>query len=374
VETLVQKIADRIRNNGPITFHEFMKMALYYPELGYYTSPETEIGRAGDFYTSPHLSPLFGAMLGRQAEEMWLHLGRPDTFTIVEPGSGRGYMALDMLEHLRSSEMNEILSYIIVELNPSLKTRQKKLLEKFSDKVSWVSSPDELSPFTGVVFANEILDALPVHMVEMTEDGLKEVFIDTEDDRLHELLEEPSTDALSDYLKEFDAKLPHGYRTEINLSVKPWLASYEKKLIEGFMVLVDYGHPAWDYYGEDRDRGTLLCYHEHQMNENPYKNVGEQDITAHVNFTSVHEWGASLCLQPLGYCRQGPYLVSLGIDELIQKALENSPDSKFDVAKAKGLIMPGTMGESHKVMVLYKGDNAPSLRGFTIKNETGKLF
>jgi SAM-dependent MidA family methyltransferase len=142
---------------------------------------------------------------------------------------------------------------------------------------------------------------------------------------------------------------------------------------EGFLVTVDYGYPAADYYSEERDRGTLLCYHRHQMSENPYENIGRQDITAHVNFSSLGKWGEALGLRCLGFTRQGVYLVSLGIDEVISELYGDSPDYINEVAKIKGLIMPVGMGDTHKVMVQRKGSGEPALRGFEIKNQLSSL-
>jgi len=182
-----------------------------------------------------------------------------------------------------------------------------------------------------------------------------------------------STEAIADYLNEFSIELAKGYRTEVNLRIKEWLRSIDEVLREGFVLTIDYGYSASDYYSEERNRGTLLCYCKHQMNEDPYQNIGEQDITAHVNFSSVKKWGEYLGLKTLGFCQQGTFLVALGIDEIINELYEHSPDYLFEVAKIKGLILPGTMGESHKVVIQYRGMSFPELRGFSIRNQVDKL-
>jgi SAM-dependent MidA family methyltransferase len=143
-------------------------------------------------------------------------------------------------------------------------------------------------------------------------------------------------------------------------------------LSEGFVLTIDYGYPAWDYYSEERNRGTLLCYREHQVCEDPYQNIGDQDITAHVNFTSLKKWGEELGFRTLGFCPQGTYLISLGIDEVITELYGDSPDP-FDIARIRGLILPQGMGESHKVMILYKGKGNPALRGFDLRNQVRNL-
>jgi len=369
---LQQKIIRKIKSEGPITFKTFMEMALYEPDLGYYTSQNTKIGKAGDFYTSSHLHPIFGAMIGKQTEEMWEIMGKPSVFQIIETGSGAGYLCKDMLDYLKNREFFNPLSYIIVELNHAMRDRQKNLLADFSDKVSWASAIRELSNIRGCFLSNELLDSFPVHLIEM-EDEIKKIFVSAGGESLIEIKEKPGTDEILNYLKEFSIELQKGYRTEINLQIKDWLNEVNNALTDGFILTIDYGYPARDYYSEDRNRGTLLCYHKHQVTEDPYQNIGEQDITAHVNFSSVKKWGEELGIKTIGFCQQGTFLISLGIDEAITEIYKNSPDYLFEVAKIKGLILPGTMGETHKVMIQYKGKGEPELKGFSIKNQMRNL-
>jgi SAM-dependent MidA family methyltransferase len=205
------------------------------------------------------------------------------------------------------------------------------------------------------------------------EDKLKEIYVNVDNDHIHETKGNPSTDALNDYLSEFSIKLPKGYRSEINLKIKDWLRSVNEVLSEGFVLTIDYGYPARDYYSDERNRGTLLCYYKHQVNEDPYRNIGQQDITAHVNFSSIKKWGEEFGLKTIGFCQQGTYLISLGIDEIIKELYENASDYLFEVAKIKRLIFPGTIGETHKVIIQYKGKGNPNLRGFAMKNQMNKL-
>ena len=369
---LQQKIIDKIKKVGPITFKTFMEMALYEPELGYYTSQKIRIGRSGDFYTSSHLHPIFGMMIGKQMEEMWEMMGRPSAFQIVEMGSGAGYLCKDILDYLKNRELFNSLSYTIVELNPAMKTSQQNLLTDFSDKISWGSSIRELNNIKGCFLSNELLDAFPVHIIEMN-DEIEEIFVSTDNEKLTEIKGTPSASEIADYLKEFFIELAKGHRTEINLEIKKWLGEINSVLTEGFILTIDYGYSSEDYYSEDRNRGTLLCYHKHQMTEDPYQNTGEQDITAHVNFSSLKKWGDELGINTIGFCPQGTFLVSFGIDEAIAEIHKNSADYPFEVARIKKLILPGTMGETHKVMIQYKGSGNPALRGFTIKNRIREL-
>ncbi|MCI0469749.1 MAG: SAM-dependent methyltransferase [Nitrospirae bacterium] len=384
MSSLKEKIIERIESEGPINFETFMEMALYYPELGYYTRGALEIGRRGDFYTSPHLHPIFGAMLGRQIREMWRIIGRPDKFEIVEMGAGFGYLAKDMLEYLRQSDAGNLdadenffqrLKYTIVELNPAVKRREQELLDGFMDKIAFVSDIGCINPINGCFLSNELPDAFPVRLV--VKDGdLKEVFVSVKDGDFVEVTA-PLSEDVKRCLGDRIALLPDRYRTEVNLKVRDWLNDISPKLLNGFILTIDYGYPADEYYSEERDRGTLLCYHRHRVNENPYQNIGEQDITAHLNFSSLKQWGDELGIKTIGFSSQGTYLVSLGIDEVIKELYGDSMEA-VEAAKIKGLILPEGMGESHKVMVQYKGSkykdtDMPLLKGFALRNHIKRL-
>ena len=368
---LERKIIEKIRSEGPINFEVFMDMALYEPGLGYYTNESTTIGRAGDFYTSPHLHPIFGAMLGRQMEEMWKAMGSPERFDVVEMGAGMGWLAKDMLDYLggtrgRRSELFPRIRYAIVELNESVRLRQKELLKDHPEKVHWIACLRDAGHVAGCILSNELLDAFPVRLVEM-DDELREIYVSEHEGGLVEV-KGPCSAEVREYFRGFSLELPEGYKTEVNLRMRDWLQEVSAALAEGFLLTVDYGYPAWDYYGEDRSRGTLMCYYRHQVNEDPYRNIGEQDLTAHVNFSSLKAWGEEAGLKTVGFSAQGTYLVSLGIDEVIAEFSGETPDP-FEIAKIKGLIMPGGMGESHKVMIQYKGSELPILRGFSMRNQ-----
>ncbi|MCC6346364.1 MAG: SAM-dependent methyltransferase [Nitrospirales bacterium] len=368
--TLQEKIIEKIRTEGPVSFETFMEMALYYPGLGYYAKEETRIGKAGDFYTSPHLHPLFGAMLGRQMEEMWEVLQRPERFRIVEMGAGMGYLAADMLDSLRDREIFRHIDYSIVELNPAMRERQQALLEGSGADIRWFSDLKGVGEVTGCFLSNELLDAFPVRIVEQAEE-LLEIFVAVKDGAFVEV-GRPARENVIEYCREFAPHLPRGYRTEVNLRIREWLQEISACLRSGFLLTVDYGYTAEEYYSEDRSRGTLLCYYRHQINEDPYRHVGEQDMTAHVNFSSLTSWGNEQGIATAGYCPQGSYLVALGIDELLRVKYGETPDP-FEIAKVKGLIFPQGMGESHQVMVQYRGTVIPSLRGFSLRNQVKRL-
>ena len=400
---LKQIIIEKIKKQGAITFETFMDMALYYPELGYYASANLEIGRKGDFYTSPHLHRVFGAMIGKQLEEMWEIMGKPSDFHAVEIGAGAGYLCKDILDYLRDKKIFQSLNYLIVELNPVMIEKQKELLSNPSnpflikggerglldEKVKWVTSLKEVKDIKGCILSNELLDAFPVHIVEMEEnpfippfdkgglggfsEKLKEIYVGFDGNKIIEIKQDISSIDIINYIKEFSIGIPNGYRTEINLKIKGWLKEISEILTEGFILTIDYGYTEERYYEGDRTKGTLLCYYKHQANENPYENIGMQDMTAHVNFSSVKKWGEDFGFRTIGYCPQGTFLISLGIDEAITELYSNSPDYESEILKIKGLILPQGMGESHRVMIQYKGERLPALRGFSMRNQINTL-
>jgi len=347
-----------------------MSRALYEPGMGYYTRPEIEIGRAGDFYTSPHLHPAFGWTLGKVLEEMRPHLSA-ENFTVIEQGPGKGLLAKDILDHLKGKEIYGELRYFIIEINPRLRERQEGLLKEHREKIIWSESlgPLKGKGIGGVLLSNELLDAFPVHVVEMTGEGLKEIHVNVKDDGFEEITGPLSTPLIEEYLKEFAPEgLPEGYRTEVNLALKDWLLDVSTILLnEGFIITIDYGYPAWEYYSPERNRGTLLSYYRHRVTEEFYEHIGEQDLTAHVNFSALKKWGEELGFKCLGYTRQGAFLVSSGIDQFMAGL------DPFETAKIKGLLLPGTMGETHKIMVQYRGEGNPLLKGFALRNEANSL-
>lgn len=367
MDSLRDKIIRLIREKGPLTFEHFMEMALYDPQFGYYTSDKPRIGQEGDFFTSSHLHPAFGAMVGRQIEEMWMLMGRPDSFTIVEPGPGEGRICFDMLNYFKDREFFSALSYLLIERSAGMKKRQEALLAEFSEKLRWRPSLEDAGKLTGCVFSNELIDAFPVHRVIMENDML-EIYVTFDCGEFRDLTGPLSTPALSEYFSEKGLSFDKGYRTEVNLRAKEWLHSVNKILEKGFILTIDYGYSARDYFSDERDRGTLMCYYRHRLGENPLEHIGEQDITAHVNFSDLRRWGEEIGLKTTGFTSQGSFLVSLGIHEEIGKISPARGDYAVETARMKRLFLPDGMGESHMVMVQYKGEGDPVLKGFSIRN------
>ncbi|KPJ98663.1 MAG: hypothetical protein AMK71_11070, partial [Nitrospira bacterium SG8_35_4] len=359
---LEQIIIEKIRREGPITFETFMDMALYHPEFGYYSSSESALGREGDFFTSPHLHPIFGGMIGRQLYEMWQAMGKPSEFDIVEMGAGHGYLAKDIFDYLQNSKDSmaaflDSVRYRIVEPYAHFENKQRTVLADLlhnQSGITWVTSLSELKDIRGCVFSNELLDAFPVHLVRINQ-TVHEIGVNYRDHKFTEELQDVSSGDIMNYLNIFSAGLPPGYKTEINMRIKKWLESVAAVLKEGFVLTIDYGYSAKEYYSEDRTGGTLLCYHKHTLNDSPYRNIGQQDITAHVNFSSLKLWGDDLGLKTVGYCPQGTFLTSAGIDEMIVELYSDSADYLSEISKIKRLIFPQGMGDSHNVMIQFKG-------------------
>ena len=337
-----------IHRDGPISFRDFMDIALYYPGLGYYTSKKNKIGKKGDYYTSPNLTPAFGEMLGMQLEEMWRILGEKE-FTVVEMGAGTGLMSMDVLRYLKGNpELSSDLDYCIVEKSPALRKEQQ---ERLGENARWCSSLYELSGMTGCVFSNELVDAFPVHQVVM--DGeLMEIFVDHKDGFVEIL--KPASDELNDYFAELGVVLPCGYRTEVNLDAVKWVHELGRILEKGFVITIDYGYPSSELYQEYRNRGTVMCYYRHTASEDPYGYPGEQDITSHVNFSALSHWGIKNGLELCGFTDQAHFMMGLGIDEYLKKLQEKDPVNYWKkMLPIKTLIME--MGETFKVLIQKKG-------------------
>ena len=353
---LSQIIIQKIQKSGPISFHDFMEMALYYPDLGYYTSEKKKIGREGDFYTSPVLSNLFGQMLGRQLVEMWHNMGK-GIFTIVEFGAGTGALCFDILAYVKTNEeFYNSLEYCIIEKGTCLKSMQQ---EKLTEKVKWIDDISLISGFSGCVLSNEVLDNFSVHLVEMRED-LMEIFVDYKD--VFQEIRQPANDELKNYLKIQNISLPEGYRTEINTEALSWLNEISTHLSKGYVLTIDYGYTSREYYSPERKAGTLACFYQHTVSGELYQHIGQQDITAHVNFTALNIWGNKYGLDFAGYCNQNYFLRSLGLGAFLRELeINTSAENSNSLFQLNQLLMD--MGHKFKVLVQQKGIDKKPLTG-----------
>lgn len=361
---LSEIIIQRIHQEGLISFRDFMEMALYYPEKGYYTSPQNKIGKTGDFYTSSNITPAFGAMIGRQIEEMW-DISGGNTFTIVEYGAGTGVLCHDILNYLKNNkQLYDQLNYCIIEKSVIMRQKQKAHLH---EKVTWHNTIRDIDGITGCILSNELLDNFSVHQVVM-EDELMEVFVDYKDGFV-ELLR-PTKKELTDYLAELNVVLPKGFRTEINLEATEWIKEIAESLQKGYVITIDYGYLSKELYSERRSAGTLVCYNKHTVNDNPYIDIGEQDITSHVNFSALYHYGSKYGLNFCGFTNQANFLLALGFKDYLRKTLgaEGGHDIISMVKKESfithTLLME--MGLKFKVLIQQKGIEKKDLSGLKL--------
>jgi SAM-dependent MidA family methyltransferase len=366
-------IADRIRTGGPISFAEFMELSLYHPELGYYARATRKTGRAGDFFTSVDVGPLFGELLARQLGEMWRILAgsripKPESrpFDLVEAGAGDGRLARDILDAAQRSDPGfyPAIRLSLVEQSPAARAVQRETLGPHADQLHYSASavPDDVH---GVVLANELLDALPTHAVAMTDAGLREVFVDLDPDsgsgpRFVERLDDPSTPRLAEYLSRAGAVMHRGARAEVNLAAEDWVKSAAKSLRRGFLIIIDYGHDEAELYGGSHDTGTLTSFKQHSQFADFLQMPGECDITAHVDLTAITHTAERAGLDVLGRLDQTYFLLGLGVADLEHLSLHQR-------LAMKTLLLPGGLGSTHKVLIFGNSVGKPKLKGLSYR-------
>ncbi len=371
---LIANIASEISASGPIPFVRFMELALYHPQFGYYMrAPEltTErIGRQGDFYTSSDVHPILGQALAKQAEQLDRLLEYPTKFTVVEMGPGKGLLArhfLSVCQHDHSSLFHR-LQYILIERSPAMRALQRKNLAPWLDRpelLAWVDDLDHMpsQDVTGLFFSNELIDAFPVHRVHVTETGIDELWVDYRNGQFVECLKPLSSDRLAQHLQRVQGDWPKGYRTEVNLHALDWMTQVARQLDRGFVITIDYGHTAHDFYRADRTRGTFLCYWQHSVNEDPFSRVGDQDMTAHVDFSSVATAGEEQGLETTGFTNQMSFLMGLDVEQMLAELKQDSPAFNSAIQ----LLRPNGMGTTFKVLIQHKGIVDPELDGLKFK-------
>ncbi len=361
-QKFLEFLIERIRSQGPIAFVDFMNLALYAPGQGYYVAGATKLGRGGDFITAPELSPLYAHCLARQVAEVLETLGGETE--VLELGAGSGLMALELLRELERLDRLPT-TYIILELSPELRERQEILFDQeapeLKNRVRWV---DTLPKIRGVILANEVMDAMPVHRFKM-EDSLKEFYVTEENGELAWALK-PASSELIKALEDAELKLTPPYESEINLCLPAWIKSLGEALSEGLILLIDYGFPRHEYYHPERSMGTLMCYYQHQAHGNPLILPGIQDITAHVDFTRVAEAAVEAGLTVAGFTNQASFLLNCGlVDSLGELSLEQR-------LAIQQLTLPTEMGELFKAIALTKEWDS-SLRGFAYFDQRHRL-
>lgn len=313
-------------HGGRVTFAEFMGLVLYHPEAGYYTRGNTVIGPRGDYFTSPGAAPLFGRLLARQFLRFRAELGHPPGFAVIELGGHRGQLRQDVLGEAPD------LDYHLVEVGDSLP-----------------------SGLVGCVFSNEFWDALPVHRVKVVQGYWQEIYVREEGEGFADELGPLSDPRLEEYLRELPVAWMEGYETTVNLQAQEWMGRLGRSLERGFVLSIDYGFERAEYFSPQRPRGTLRCYYRHTLNDQYYARPGEQDLTAHVDFTALIEAGRSAGLKPVLFTDQGRYLVGIG-QELFREISERTAGQFSRERQAiHQLIHPGLMGSAFKVLIQKKG-------------------
>ncbi len=355
--TLIDLIREEIRQSGPISFARFMRQALYHPAHGFYASGRARLGRAGDYFTNVSVGPAFGQLLSRQFAEAWEFLREPENFVIVEQGAHEGDFARDVLDSLSIDQpkLFDILRYRIVEPSVILRERQVKRLAPYGGKIDWVDSLENMEPFEGIHFSNELIDAFPVRLIERAENPSRwvERRVGLERNELAFVTQEMADPDLHARVRGLPAR-GSPFRTEVNLEALRWIREVSSKLQRGFLVTVDYGLPREDYYAENRTSGTLQVRRGHRLIDSPLTSIGEADLTSHVDWTSLIEEAERAGFALQGLVDQHYFLTGI---------LAEDPDF-LGKASAKirrelqTLLHPEMLGRSFQILVL--GRRTPS--------------
>jgi SAM-dependent MidA family methyltransferase len=297
-----------------------METALYWPHGGYYTSGNPT-GARGDFYTSPGAHPAFGALLAMQAYQMWVLMGRPGGFHVLEQGAGDGLLCHDFMAytaHLPHGFL-ESLQYLCIDRR-SQPGAEAALHHELTGRVQRIAASElPVRDVEGIVLSNELLDAMPVHRVTVSGGRLYEVYVTLRGGEPAEVLDSPSTTEMEARLERLGVKLTEGQTVEINLCLDKWLANVTSALKRGYVITIDYGYRAKELYSLERKRGTFTTFYKHAQIDNPYIHIGQQDMTSHVDFTSLVEMGREVGLMPVALLSQGRFLTNLGLRRMIAK-------------------------------------------------------
>ena len=420
---LLSEIKSRIRERGPITFAEFMDLALYSPDGGYYCGkggensikaeategglPTSEGGRgslggaseptpwgpAGDYFTSLDMGPIFPRLVAKEVYNMYSGFGSPAEFHIIEVGAGRGLLGLGLLDTARERypDLYSALTLSLVEKG-GLRAGSTEPEDgaggaegggveddlSGTSKVTWYRDISEVpGPITGVILSNELIDSFPVHRLTSRKGSLKEIYVGLDESEsntgtLTDIIGPPSTEALGCYLERLGVRLEDNQRIEVSLDLEGWVDTVSKKLERGYVMTIDYGLPAAELFSPDRP-GTLICHFEHTLNDDPYINIGTQDITTHADFTTLNLLSLNSGMSLGGFTTQGSFFIGVGIEDEYMDMGEMTTadiDAITNNRALKALVMPGGMGDTFKVMVHCKGvgeGGKESLKGFSFR-------
>lgn len=393
---LLTQIIQEINLTGPITFARFMELALYAPHLGYYRSGLQKFGKTGDFITAPELSPFFSKCVAKQCQQILTHFSSPGD--ILEFGPGSGIMAKEIITEL--AKLHTLpRHYYLLELSAELKHRQQLYLQQqlpeFFHLFTWLEQLPQ-KPINGIILANEVVDAMPVHKFCWQQDQLYEYCVAVNSNQYHSVapMQTPQfmqstplcwqinpshSEMLSQRVNEIQVNLRHlpYYSSEINLMLPSWIASLADCLNQGLILIIDYGFPEHEYYHCDRNEGTIMCHYRHHGHSNPLIFPGIQDMTAHVDFTAIARAAIRNGLTVAGFTHQAGFLLNCGLDQYVSHYLEANKineTSHFNIiSQIKMLTSPSEMGELFKTIALTKNIQEPLL-GFSAFNQIARLL
>lgn len=371
-ENLISLIRNEIeQNEGVISFQRYMELALYAPGLGYYAAGSAKLGEEGDFVTAPEISSLFSQSIANA-----ILPALNDEQIILEVGAGRGRMAADILIYLKNKNKNKLpKEYWILELSADLRERQKRTIEEsfpeFLENVKWLDIlPDK---FSGVVLANELLDAMPVQLFQKKENDINDINVVWNEEHFAFQFKSSFDERLVHRVKniedEVGEEFTSNYISEINFAAEDWIKSIAESLQQGVIILIDYGFPRHEYYHAQRSQGTLMCHYRHRTHPDAFVYPGLQDITAHVDFTAMADAALESNLKVMGYTNQASFLMGAGILELagINENSTNVEQQMEVASQIKKLTLPHEMGELFKVIGFSKNCNL-SLPAFTFRD------
>ena len=361
MSALTDRLRERIRSQGPINFHEWMKAALYDPDSGYYCRSDRERwGRQGDYRTSPERSVLFAATFARYFAKLHHDLGSPPLLPIVEVGAGAGHFAETVLEtlRLRFPGIFSKTHYFVDEASADSRSRARLRLTRFGTRVE-LARLAALDPLDhAIVFSNELLDALPVHRVIMQEGRLRELHVGINNRGSFEwIVGELSTGRLSEFFSRLGVRLAEGQIADVNLEIENWMELVSRKLRSGYLITVDYGAEAAVLYNEERPDGSLRAFYKHQVSGNVLFEPGQQDITSSVDWSLVKMVGATNGFRVVGFERQDRFLLDNGLLTELELRISEVPRESERLrlsTSAREMVLPGSMAESFQVLVQKK--------------------
>lgn len=376
---LIEFLTHEIRKNGPITFARFMDIALYHDPHGYYRAPDRKPGRGGDFITSPELHPFFGMTIARQIADSWDRLGQPEHLVVREHGASSGGLAFDIIAALTENEpdVRDALDYRLVDVNEYRAEESRKAMAEVGlSDIARPEHPGDITPEPGIVLANEVADALPVHRLIVRSGALRErwVALDADDHFVDEecaLSPDIAALNLAAYFARAGvdlATLPDGAKLDVSPATADWIRGIAKNLTRGHAFIIDYGYDVQTLYTDHRLEGTVRGYHEHTVTDDPFVRIGEQDLTAHVDFTWLSQAARNAGMTEIGLTTQSEFLTQLGLGEWLLY-LQEQPDTAIEEyyqaqAAVFRFIDPAGLGRFRVLGLAKEMGDAPKALGF----------